>query len=255
MTYVATRGTQEVAEVTGRGHVDGLRTPWPIAEHLPGTLQEDDFCVRMMAALDEVMAPIFASLDCFDTYLDPKLAPDDFVEWLASWVGLDVDETWETERRRRLIRDAAVIYRMRGTAAGLAAHIRLYADAAPEIEESGACAWSQTADNPMPGRPQPELTVRLRVDADSNVRQSTLNRIVAASRPAHIPYRIEIVAGGTTLESPEESVVGEVAADAPGAVDLPGSESIELAPQAPVAAEDIDENVVAEAPESPEPET
>lgn len=254
MTYVATRG-QEAGSVYGRGHVEGLATPWPIAEHLPGALQEDDFCVRMMAAFDEVMAPIFATLDCFDAYLDPNLAPGDFVEWLASWVGLEVDETWTIERRRRLIQDAAVLYRLRGTTAGLAAHIRLYAGVAPEVEESGACAWSQTADNPIPGSAQPTLVVRLRVDDDSNLRQSTISRIVAASRPAHIPYRVEVVVGGTTLEVPEEPVLGEAAADAPGAVDLPGSESIELAPQAPATAQDIDDDRAAEGPESSEPES
>lgn len=235
MTYVASRPVAERSgsPVAGRGHVEGLATPWAIAGQLPGALQEDDLCQRMMAAFDEVMAPIFVTLDCFDAYLDPKLAPEDFVEWLASWVGVEIDETWTLERRRQLIRDAVVLYRMRGTAAGLAAHVRLYAGVGPEIEESGACAWSQTADHPIPGRSSPDLTVRVHVEDQAGVRQSTLSRIVGASRPAHIPYRVEIVVAGTAVESPAESPAGEAAPDAPGAVDLPGSDHIELAPQAP----------------------
>ena len=71
----------------------------------------------MMSAFDEVLAPLFTTLDCFDSYLDPDLAPHDFVDWLASWVGVDIDETWTLERRRRLIQDAVVLYRIRGTAA------------------------------------------------------------------------------------------------------------------------------------------
>ena len=70
----------------------------------------------MMSAFDEVLAPLFTTLDCFDSYLDPELAPVDFVDWLASWVGVDIDETWTLERRRRLIQNAAVLYRIRGTA-------------------------------------------------------------------------------------------------------------------------------------------
>ena len=102
----------------------------------------------MMAAFDEIVAPLFSTLDCLDSYLDPKLAPHDFVDWLASWVGVDIDETWTLERRRRLILDAVALYRIRGTAAGLAAHVNLYAGVTPEIAENGGCEWSQTAGIP-----------------------------------------------------------------------------------------------------------
>ncbi len=165
----------------GRGLVDGLPTPRPLGAELPAVFQEDDFCQRMMAALDEVLAPAFATLDCFDSYLDAQLAPPDFVDWLAAWVGIDIDETWTLERLRDLIRNAATLYRIRGTAAGLAAHVRLYTGVTPEIEETGGCEWSQTAESPLPGSLQPHLTVRLRVDDPAGVRRSTVTRIVAAS--------------------------------------------------------------------------
>src|SRR5581483_6408222 len=116
-----------------------------------------------------------------------ELAPDDFVEWLASWVGIDIDETWGLERRRRLIRETAVLYRLRGTAAGLAAHVNLYAGATPQIDESGGCGWSQTAGSELPGSPHPRLTVRLTVGDTADIKRSTVDRIVAASCPAHIP--------------------------------------------------------------------
>jgi phage tail-like protein len=195
----------------------------------------------MMTAFDDILAPIFSTMDCFDSYLDPQLAPPDFVDWLASWVGVDIDETWTLERRRQLIREAVVLYRIRGTAAGLAAHIGLYCGVTPEIEDSGGCEWSQAASSAMPGSPQPHLTVRLRVDDAGDVRRATVNRIVGASRPAHVPYELEILAGGAPVESPDESEP-QPAADkaAPGAVDLPGSERIELAPQGPANQEELD---------------
>jgi len=240
-----------------RGLVEGLSTPRPIGDELPAALQEDDFCMRMVGALDEVLAPLFTTLDCWDSYLDPQLAPDDFVDWVASWVGVDIDETWTLDRRRRLIQDAVVLYRIRGTAAGLAAHVNLYTGITPLIEESGGCAWSQTADAPIPGSAQPHLTVRLRVDDAAIVNKTTVNRIVGASRPAHLPFEVEIVSEGTTPRpgamSPEPDVRGPdgtepgsaggggVARDAPGAVDLPGSERIELAPQSPTSQEELDD--------------
>src|SRR4029453_7641000 len=71
-----------------RATAAGLATPPPIGEHLPALFQEDEFAQRFVGALDEVLAPVFAVLDCLDAYLDPWLAPPDFVDWLADWVAL-----------------------------------------------------------------------------------------------------------------------------------------------------------------------
>jgi len=233
-----------------RGLVEGLPTPRPICNELPSAFQEDEFCVRLVSALDEVVAPLYATLDCWDSYLDAQLAPDDFVDWLASWVGVDIDETWPLERRRRLIQDAVILYRIRGTVAGLAAHVNLYAGLTPSIEESGGCAWSETADTPLPGSTQPHLRVRLEVDDPASVNRTTVNRIVGASRPAHLPYDLDISVAGAKPRAGARTPAPEVAEgdgdgagtahDAPGAVDLPGSERIELAPQGPESQEDLD---------------
>jgi phage tail-like protein len=216
-----------------RGLVPGLLSRYPIAEQLPAALQEDDFCVRMMAALDEVLAPIFSTLDCWGSYLDPKLAPEDFLDWIGTWVGVDIDETWSIQRRRQLIQDAVALYRLRGTITALATHIKLYCGVTPVIEESGECTWSQTAMTPLPGSPHPYMAVKLSVDQDSVVNRNTVSRIIDESRPAHIPYSLEITVGGAAAAGQPEATVGEAAEDAPGAVALPGSDSIHLAPPAP----------------------
>lgn len=247
MTFVASARRIREADLQattsiGRGLIEGLPTPRPIGTELPSVFQDDDFCQRMTSALDEVLAPLFTTLDCLGSYLDPALAPPDFVDWLAGWVGIDIDETWSLERRRRLIQDAAILYRIRGTAAGLAAHVRLYAGVTPEIEDTGGCEWSQTADSAMPGSSQPHLTVRIRVEEQAGVRRNTIDRIVAASRPAHVPYHLELVVGGASVAAPAEDTAAlQADARAPGAVDLPGSEHIELAPQAPPSQEELSE--------------
>jgi phage tail-like protein len=230
-----------------RGMIEGLPTPRPMVAELPAAFQEDDFGRRFVSALDDVLAPLFATLDCWDSYLDAQLAPDDFVDWLASWVGVDIDETWTLERRRTLIQDAVALYRIRGTAAGLAAHVRLYTGVTPEITESGGCVWSDTANAPMPGSPQPHLTVRLQVDDPAEINRATVNRIVGASRPAHLAYEVTVVPRGAPTpdgEAPSSAPGGDgdaIRDEAPGAVALPGSERIELAPQGPESQEAPDE--------------
>lgn len=231
----------------GRGLVPGLETPAPLGPTLPALFQEDDFAQRMMVAFDECLAPVISTLDCFDTYLDPSLAPPDFVDWLASWVGVEIDETWTLERRRQLVHDAAVLYRVRGTAAGLAAHLLLYANANPEIDESGGCTWSETADTRLPGRPEPSLTIRLRVRDGDGINPGTVRRIVEASRPAHLPFAVEVRADAGELTPGEAHAVDLSSADhgtpaplqqAPGAghsgpVGPPGADQVQLEPPAP----------------------
>ncbi len=238
-----------------RGIVAGLPSPRPIGLDLPALFQEDELCQRLTTAFDAALAPVFTTLDCFESYLTPRLAPEDFVDWLASWVGIDIDETWTLERRRQLVEDAVALYRVRGTAVGLAAHIRLYTGATPELEESGGCAWSETADSPLPGSSEPHIIVRLEVPDPSTINATTVNRIVADSRPAHLPYGVEIraregelLAGGVSVEldglsAPVEdgATVSDGAAEGAGPVDLPGSERVELAAPAPQSDQDNDE--------------
>lgn len=261
------RGTPSTQPLpSGRGSVEGLPCARPLGEELPSLLQEDDFCQRFTRGLDDVLAPVYATLDCFDSYLDDQLTPEDFVDWLASWVGVGVDENWPLERRRKLIDQAVGIYRVRGTAAGLAAHVGLYAGATPEIVDSGGCGWSQTADTALPGSADASVVVRVLVDDPTSLNMSTLERIVAASRPAHVLFNLEVVTSSGAVVEPAaeaatraepqpggESDVPEIDDAAPGAVDLPGSEKVELAAPGPGSGDEWDEDDEGESSEGKEP--
>src|SRR4051794_35664644 len=108
-----------------RNGVSSLPTPHPIGDRLPAIYLQDDFTQRFTEALDAVLAPVFATLDSFSGYLDPRLAPDDFLDWLAGWVALDLDERWTPLQRRALVANAVELHRRRGTRRGLAAHVRM----------------------------------------------------------------------------------------------------------------------------------
>jgi phage tail-like protein len=155
---------------------------------------EDNFAQRLTAGLDEVIAPVFATLTNLSAYVDPKVAPVDFVEWLAGWVGLALDQTWPADRQRALIHQAADLYRLRGTAKGIAAHVALYLQIEPEIEETGGAAWSPVPNGPIPGDAVPSLKVRVRVADPASVNVQRLDAVVRTAKPAHVPHEIEVVA-------------------------------------------------------------
>jgi phage tail-like protein len=161
---------------------------------LPTVYFEDNFAQRLTAGLDEVIAPVFATLTNLSAYVDPKVAPVDFVEWLAGWVGLALDQTWPADRQRALIHQAADLYRLRGTAKGIAAHVALYLQIEPEIEETGGAAWSPVPNGPIPGDAVPSLKVRVRVADPASVNVQRLDAVVRTAKPAHVPHEIEVVA-------------------------------------------------------------
>jgi len=125
-----------------RGVVPGLASPHPLGPTLPGLYQDDPLAQRLVGAFDEVAAPVFASLDGFDAWLDPLVAPEDVLDWLAGWVGVALDQTWPIERRRAFVASAVELFRLRGTATGLAAHVAIFTGGEVEVVESGAAGWS-----------------------------------------------------------------------------------------------------------------
>jgi phage tail-like protein len=179
-----------------RGTIDGLQSPYPLIDAMPGLYQDDDFAPRFMAAFDQVLAPVFSSLDNLPAYLDPALTPDDFLEWLAGWVGALLDETWPLERRREFVRMAADLHRRRGTVGGLRDHLRIFCSGDVEIRESGSATWSASGNSRVAAPAGPLLHVRVIQDRQGDVDPAKLESLVAAAKPAHIPHRTELVTRG-----------------------------------------------------------
>ncbi|MBF6606457.1 MAG: phage tail protein [Chloroflexi bacterium] len=176
-----------------RGLVSGLPSPHPVAATLPGLYLEDDLGQRFVAALDETLAPVFATLDAFPAYLDPAMTPEDVLDWLAGWVGMPMDQTWPIERRRALVASAVELYRSRGTASGLAAQVALFTGGDVEISESGAAGFSVVPNAAVPGQATADLLVRISVSDPKAVDATRVDALVRAAKPAHVPHRIEIV--------------------------------------------------------------
>jgi phage tail-like protein len=176
-----------------RGSTPGLTSPHPIVERLPALYAEDDFTERFLSAFDDVLAPVFATLDCLPAYLDPLLAPADFVDWLAGWVGLDLDDAWPLALRRELIARAVALHRRRGTPAGLVELVSLVTGGEVEVTESGGVAWSAPADTALPGHDDPFLHLRVRVTDPEAVDTAALHRLVATSTPAHVPVTVDVL--------------------------------------------------------------
>lgn len=173
-----------------RGVIAGQANPFPLVHRLPAVLQEDDFLVRFLEAFDESLAPIFLTLDGLGSYVDPELAPPDFVDWLAQWVAVEVDESWTGPQRREIVAGAVARHARRGTAAGIGDAVRLLTGGEVEVSESGGVAYSVEPGGTLPGTATPQVQVQVRA---TGVDVARVDALVAAVKPAHVAHTVEVV--------------------------------------------------------------
>jgi phage tail-like protein len=176
-----------------RGAVEGLCSPHPLGTHLPALYQDDGFAQRLMSAFDQVLAPVFSVLDNFDAYIDPTLTAEDFLGWLAGWMGVELDQTWPLDRQRALVLQAAELYRRRGTVIGLREQLEIVTGATVEVIDSGGVAWSRTPGAQLPGTAPASVTVRVTAAGSSALDIGRIEQMVSAAKPAHVPHRLEMV--------------------------------------------------------------
>ena len=100
-----------LSPITGR--------PELLAPMLGEPLSADPFLRRFLAILEPALWPVVEVLDSFAAYLDPYTTNEEFLRWLASWLDATLDETWDMDRKRRLVASAVVLYRWRGTRRGM----------------------------------------------------------------------------------------------------------------------------------------
>ena len=183
--------------MSARGTIEGLATPHPLGALLPGLYQDDDLVQRFMAGLDEVLAPVIGVLDSGEAYVDPMLAPADFLAWLAQWVGVELDDSWPEARQRALVAHASDLYAWRGTVRGLARLVAITTGLDAEIVESGGVGWTGSAApaGGLPGSPAAAMIVRLRVPAghDEPVDLDRIDRMIATAKPAHVLHKVELL--------------------------------------------------------------
>jgi len=189
-----------------RGAVIGLPVQRPIVRSLPSIYQGYLFLDQFTAGLDEVWAADHCDLDCLHAYVDPAVAPADFVHWLGDWVGLGLDEDWSVDRRRRLVAGAVDMFAKRGTVAGLRREIELYTDGVTHVDDPGSTITSATpgASFDQAGHVR-DRTVRVVVDvADAaTVNWNGLQEIIRSAIPAHLPVEVELrETGSPTIETP-----------------------------------------------------
>lgn len=173
--------------------IDGLESPTQLLGTMPMMYQSDRLAEQLCTSCDEVLAPIFATLDCLTAYLDPRTTPPDMLDWLAGWVGLTTVGHQDASRKREVILAGIDLLPWRGTIRSVREAVVAAFGKDVEVIESGSADGSTTPNSTPGGRRKPILVVRVTVDDEADLDKRSLEDLVNAVKPAHVPHRIEVL--------------------------------------------------------------
>jgi phage tail-like protein len=187
--------------MSGSSAACAMSAAYRVSGPVPALYHEDPLFLGLCAAFDELLGPVVTAVDCFAAYLDPWLAPDDFVAWLATLVGADLSAgsgaPGQEPRPRALVAGAAGSYRARGTAAGLrdlvAAAVGVPAEQV-SVAESGSVTWSCTpgAAEPPPFNPVVTITVVAPAGRDPDAVAACARAAAGPALPVFSQLEIEV---------------------------------------------------------------
>jgi phage tail-like protein len=108
--------------------------------YLPAVYRQDpvssEFLERFLSMFETIFGGLEATVERIPEVFDPDLTPADFLDWLAQWLDLSVEEEWPESVKRKLIANAARLYQRKGTPGGLAQFIEIVTGSRPVIREA-----------------------------------------------------------------------------------------------------------------------
>ena len=147
-------------ELRGNGKVtprlESLEIEFPrisLRRYLPAVFGEEpasaDFTDRFLSLFDTTIRSVETEVDRQARYFDPLSTPaerdpktgTDFLSWLASWIGITLDRHWPEAKRRKLLKQAARLFDLRGTREGLWRELMLF------LEMDTACCDTSPPTN------------------------------------------------------------------------------------------------------------
>lgn len=182
------------------------QTAHSLARRLPAIYSADpaqeDFLHRYLATVDGLLHDLDLRSRCRDLLVDPHGTPGEALDWLASFLGLVLDERWAENARRQLVAEIAGLYRMRGTVWALRRYLQLY-------------LAGDRATDPATALPEPVVLERFRLrhgtapyaghahrftvlvpqplDAEA---EAVVRHVLETERPAHTAYDLCTVEAG-----------------------------------------------------------
>lgn len=134
----------------------------------------------------------------FKTFFSADM--DEFLGWLAGWMGLSLKENWDIQRRREVIAKIIPLYRIRGTKIGLEEYLKICTgyevEIIEEVEPFQVGKISHVGkDTIIGGYPPYHFIVNVTVPGpqkDSRNKRLIIKELIDEEKPIHTNYTLNI---------------------------------------------------------------
>lgn len=166
---------------------------------LPSLYQDGDFGMRFVGSLEELLDPIVAVLDGLSYHFDPDFAPQDILNLIAAWLGVDLDETQDIKHQREMVRRSAELSRRRGTGKGLELALQLHFPQLPlRLEDNGGVTWHGKPASS--GNTTSDFVVYCDKPVEPEI-QAAVARVIEQYKPVQATYRLRVKAAKKKVET------------------------------------------------------
>jgi phage tail-like protein len=190
-----------------------------------GPRDEDHLLGDFLAPFEEILfgqEGLHSTIASLAHRLDALTAPNEFLPWLASWMGAALYRQLPNDKQREFVANASDYYRFRGTSHNLKRLLELFTCLAAEIEEPDYPPFQIGVGSPIGlhshigGGPPHTFRVRLTIPVHpdkSEVQKFALvehverlaRAVIDLEKPAHTAYELKVSIAG------EAPTVGDAA--------------------------------------------
>lgn len=187
--------------------IDRMRIYFPrmsLLDYLPAVYQENEasreFLSRYLAIFGSMLDDMEEKIDNIAELFDAETVSGSVMDWLASWLGIAVDDNWDDATLRKLIIKAPYIFARRGTREALEMFLEIFTGVKPLIVEHFQFKqFQETTElkdlmDKLYGQDPYAFTVLLNPAGSLSTSQmGTLQTILAQEKPAFTDARLVIL--------------------------------------------------------------
>lgn len=164
---------------------------------------EPAFLTRFLRIFEQQFNRIEENIDGIPRLFNPATTPAEFLNWLAAWFALEVDEQWDERQIRSVLGSINDLYQKRGRMDNLRRYLNLYvtdatvkiAEMTPEDSPEWRFGFKVLVEFPYHHYPRRPLIAR------------AIRQMIEREKPAHTFYYIDFLS--PTLQVGVHSTVGE----------------------------------------------
>ena len=165
------------------------RRGW-LLEQLPRPMAEDDFTHGFVSIFEDIAGSVRTRVSGFDAYLDPGLAPVEFMQWLGGWLALPSTSSLSEVRLRALVSASGPLFTWRGTKRALAGLLEAVTGGEVEIRDNGGVFQEGRA-------PANDGSVSIKLSTTGALGEDDIRALIALDVPANASVELHLPPHGS----------------------------------------------------------